>query len=207
MNWATPRAANDGAIMINQALKLVIDVAFGLFTYGLLLRFAMQALRAPFRNPLGQAVMALTDWIVKPLRKVIAGAAGFDWASLVGAWLFQAAWLLALYMLFGSGFAAITLTAAGYIAAAALVELVKSAIWLLIIVVFAQAILSWVAPEGPLNSLLNALTFPFLRPIRRVLPPIGGTLDLSPLVVIVLAQLALLLPVQWLERAVFNLFR
>jgi YggT family protein len=193
--------------MINQALKLVFDVAFGLFTYGLLLRFAMQALRAPFRNPLGQSVIALTDWIVKPLRRVVPGAGGYDWASMIGAWLFQAAWLLALYLLFGSGFAGITFGAAGYIALAALVELLKSAIWLLVIVVFAQAILSWVAPEGPLAGLLNALTFPFLRPIRRWLPPIGGTLDLSPLVVIVLAQLVLILPVQWLEQAVFNLFR
>jgi YggT family protein len=193
--------------MINQALKLVIDVAFGLFTYGLLLRFAMQALRAPFRNPLGQAVIALTDWIVKPLRRVIPGAGGFDWASIVGAWVFQAGWILALYLLFGSGFAGITLGSAGYIATAALVELLKSAIWLVIIVVFAQAILSWVAPEGPLAGLLNALTFPFLRPIRRWLPPIGGTLDLSPLVVIVVAQILLLVPVQWLEQAVFNLFR
>ena len=193
--------------MINQAIKLVIDVAFGLFTYGLLLRFAMQALRAPFRNPLGQSVIALTDWIVKPLRRVIPGAGGYDWASLFAAWLFQAAWLVALYLLFGSGFAGITPAAAGYIALAALVELLKSAIWLLIIVVFAQAILSWVAPEGPLSGLLNALAFPFLRPIRKRLPPIGGTLDLSPLIVIVIAQLILLVPVQWLEQAVFTYFR
>ena len=65
-------------------------------------------------------------------------------------------------------------------------------LWLLIVVVFVQAILSWVAPDGPLSGLLNALTFPFLRPIRKVLPPIGGTLDLSPLVVIVIAQLLLM---------------
>jgi YggT family protein len=193
--------------MIDQALKLVFDVAFGLFTYGLLLRFAMQALRAPFRNPLGQSVIALTDWIVKPLRRIIPGAGGYDWASLVAAWLFQAAWILALYLLFGSGFAGVTLGAAGYIVTAALVELLKSAIWLLIIVVFAQAILSWVAPEGPLAGLLNALTFPFLRPIRKVVPPIGGTLDLSPLIVIVIAQIVLLVPVQWLEKTVFALFR
>ena len=51
----------------------------------------------------------------------------------------------------------------------------------------------------PARRLLNALTFPFLRPIRSVVPPIGGTLDLSPLIVIVLAQLVLMLPVPWLE--------
>ena len=54
--------------MLENAGKFLIDVIFGLFTYALLLRFVMQVLRAPFRNPAGQAVMALTDWIVKPLR-------------------------------------------------------------------------------------------------------------------------------------------
>ncbi len=193
--------------MIDQAIKLVIDVIFSLFTYGLLMRFAMQALRAPFRNPLGQAVIALTDWIVKPLRRIIPGVGGYDWASLLAAWLFRAAWILSLYVLFGSGFAGLTLAAAGYIALAAVIELVKAALWLLIIVVFAQALLSWIAPEGPLAGLLNALTFPFLRPIRKVLPPIGGTLDLSPLVVIVLAQIVLIAAIPWLEQAAFSVLR
>jgi YggT family protein len=53
---------------------------------------------------------------------------------------------------------------------------------------------------------LNALTFRFLAPIRRLIPPIGGTLDLSPLIVIVLAQLALMLPVHWLETLVAGAF-
>ncbi len=56
-------------------------------------------------------------------------------------------------------------------------------------------------------GLLNALTFPFLRPIRRVLPPIGGTLDLSPLIVIVLAQLVLMTLVPWLESGATRLLR
>jgi YggT family protein len=193
--------------MLDQALKLILDVAFGLVVYSLLLRFVMQALRAPFRNPLGQAIIALTDWAVKPLRRLIPGLGGYDWASLVAAWLFQALWIFALFLLFGSGFAGVTLSAALYVLTAALVELLKAALWLLIVVVFAQAILSWVAPDGPLSGLLNALTFPFLRPLRRIIPPLGGTLDLTPLIVIVLAQLALIVPVQWLERAVFALFR
>ena len=193
--------------MLDQGLKLILDVAFGLVVYSLLLRFVMQALRAPFRNPLGQAVIALTDWVVKPLRRVIPGLGGYDWASLVAAWLFQALWIFSLFLVFGSGFAGVTLNASLFVLTAALVELVKAAIWLLIVVVFAQAILSWVAPDGPLSGLLNALSFPFLRPLRKVIPPLGGTLDLTPLIVIVLAQLVLIVPVQWLERAVYNLFR
>jgi len=90
--------------MIASALRFLIDVVFGLFTYALLLRFVMQLLRAPFRNPAGQAVMALTDWIVKPLRKIFPGFKGIDWASLFATYLFQVLWLLAYYLVFGKGF-------------------------------------------------------------------------------------------------------
>ena len=191
--------------MFEPALKFLIDVIFGLFTYALLLRFVMQLLRAPFRNPAGQAVMALTDWIVKPLRKLFPGFKGVDWASLVATYLFQILWLLAYYVVFGQAFALIG-PGAAYVLVAALVALAKAALWLLIVVVFVQAILSWVAPDGPLAGLLNALTFPFLRPVRRLVPPIGGTLDLSPLIVIVLAQLVLMLPVAWIEAALTRVF-
>ena len=191
--------------MLETAGKFLIDVFFGLFTYALLLRFVMQVLRAPFRNPAGQAVMALTDWIVKPLRKVLPGWRGVDWASLVATYLFEVAWLASYYVLFGRGFALLG-PGFGFLLAAALIALIKAALWLLIGVVFVQAILSWVAPDGPLAGLLNALTFPFLRPVRRLVPPLGGTLDLSPLIVIVLAQLVLILPVAWLEGALTGAF-
>jgi YggT family protein len=192
--------------MVDQALKLVIDVAFGLVTYAFLLRFLMQLLRAPFRNPFGHAVMALTDWLVKPLRKVFPGFKGIDWASLVAAFLFQVLWLLALFAVFGRGFA---MTGAGvvYLLGASALELLRAVIWTLIVVVIAQAILSWTAPDGPLAGLLNAMTFPFLRPLRRFIPPIGGTLDLTPLILIVLLQLVLILPVRWLEQGLGMLLR
>ncbi|MEP6943556.1 MAG: YggT family protein, partial [Betaproteobacteria bacterium] len=77
--------------------------------------------------------------------------------------------------------------------------------WIMIGAIFIQAILSWVAPDGPLAGVLNALTFRVLAPIRRVVPPIGGSLDLSPLIAIVLAQLILILPVAWLEGALKQL--
>ena len=68
-------------------------------------------------------------------------------------------------------------------------------------------VLSWTAPDGPFAGVLNALPFRRLAPFRRFIPPLSGTLDLSPLIVIVLAQLALMLPVRWLEGAVVALFR
>ncbi len=189
---------------MEQALRFLIDTVFGLFTYTFLLRFMMQALRAPFRNPLGPAVIALTDWAVKPLRRMVPGVRGLDWSTLLLAWLAQWLWLLALAAASATGIAGPLVP---LFALLALVELLKAALWIVIIAVFAQAILSWVAPDGPLSGLLNALTFRFLAPVRRLIPPLGGTLDLSPLIVIVLAQLALMLPVHWLELAVLQLYR
>ena len=191
--------------MMDQAIKFLLDTVFGIVTYALLLRFAMQWLRAPFRNPVGQAVVALTDWAVKPLRRVVPGVGGVDWSTLLLAWLAQFLWLIAIGLLVSRGAIAAATVAA--FALLAVVELLKAALWILIIAVFAQAILSWTAPGGPAAGMLNALTFRFLAPIRRILPPLGGTLDLSPLVVIVLAQLALMLPIPWLEAAAVGLFR
>ena len=190
--------------MLIDALRFLLNIVFGLLVYAVLLRFLMQVLRAPFRNPLGQAVAALTDWAVKPVRRILPGYRGYDWASLLLAWLFQVLWLAAMIAL-GTGIVSGAIV--GLVAVLAIVELIKAALWIAIVAVFVQAVLSWVAPDGPIAGVLNALTFPLLRPIRRVIPPLGGVLDLSPLIVIVIAQLVLIVPVAWLEQQVAQLFR
>ena len=189
---------------MEQALRFLIDTTFGLFTYSFLARFMMQALRAPFRNPVGPAVMALTDWAVKPTRRIVPGLRGVDWATLLLAFLSQWLWLIVLAVVSARAFNPALIP---MLALFAMVELLKAVIWILIIAVFLQAILSWIAPDGPLSGLLNALTFRFLAPIRRAIPPIGGTLDLSPLIFIVVAQLVLMMPVHWLELLVARLFQ
>src|SRR6266581_1006713 len=69
-NWARNWARNrTGDAMFSQIAHLLIQTAFGLLVYTLLLRFYMQTLRAPFRNPVGQLVTALTNWIVLPARR------------------------------------------------------------------------------------------------------------------------------------------
>ena len=190
--------------MLDQALRFLLDTAFGLITYSFLLRFVMQWLRAPFRSPLGQAVVALTDWAVKPVRRVVPGYKGIDGSTLLLVWVSEFVWLFALELLDGTP---VDGTMLAKVALLACVRLVGALILLLIIVVIAQAILSWVAPDGPFAGVLNAMTFRFLAPIRRRVPPIGGTLDLSPLILIVVLQLVLMLPLRWLEEVVRTLFR
>jgi len=137
---------------------------------------------------------------------VIPGTRGYDWASLVASYLTLVLQVAVILMIF-SGFTAITGDAVLFVLATAGIMLLKAALWILIAVVIVQAILSWVAPDGPLAGMLNAMTFPFLRPLRRLIPPIGGTLDLTPLILIVLIQLVLMLPVRWLEQSVATLLR
>ena len=69
------------------------------------------------------------------------------------------------------------------------------------VAVFAQAILSFVAPRGPATAVLASLTRPFLSLFQRRVPPVGGV-DLSPLFVLVICQIMLIWPLDSLERAV-----
>lgn len=190
--------------MFNQAVQFLLDTVLGLFVLAALVRFWLQWARAPFRNPFSQFVAALTDFAVKPLRRVVPGLFGLDLASLVLAWLTEFVLLLVLFWLSGlfllkSGpgvFIAVALLAA--------VKLFKISIYILLGAVFIQAILSWVNPRTPLAPVLHNLTEPFLRPARRLLPPVANV-DLTPLVIFVVCELLLMLPVAWLEALVMRL--
>jgi YggT family protein len=70
------------------------------------------------------------------------------------------------------------------------IALLETALHLYSVVVFAAVILSWfqLDPSHPVMRVLNALTEPALRPIRKLLPPAAG-LDFSPLILLLLLQL------------------
>ena len=86
----------------------------------------------------------------------------------------------------------------------ALLDLLRFTLYILIFALIVQAVLSWVNPYSPVGPLFDALTQPFLRPIRRFVPPLGNV-DLSPLVLIVLLQV-LLIPLAELRRLASGLF-
>jgi YggT family protein len=186
--------------MIAQTVVFLLETVFGLFALAALTRFYAQALRAPFRNPLTDFVVALTDFLVKPLRKVVPGAFGLDWASLVSAWFAQIL-LLSLTSAVLQPAAMVQPQFWPVVLVLGLVLLLRLSLYLLIGVVLVQVVLSWFAPYHPIAPFFDALSRPFLKPIRRLLPAIGGV-DLSPLVLIVAAQVMLMLPVAWLEAAV-----
>lgn len=192
--------------MLANALIFLVKTVFGLFTIALLLRFYMQWARAAYRNPLAEFLSALTDFIVRPARRVIPGLWGLDLATLAAAWLVQFMELLIVLQISGIPPGATAGGAFAGIALLAVVMLVKLGLYIVIAVVVCQVVVSWVNPYTPIAPLLNNMTRPFLRPFQRLIPPIANV-DLSPLVLIVVCQLLLMLPVAYLELALSQLFR
>jgi len=185
--------------MAGQIGQLLIETVFGLFIYVVLLRFWMQALRAPFRNPVGQFVIALSDWAVLPLRRIVPSFRNYDLASFAVAWLAQIAMMFALYAVVSGG----RVGAPGLaVLGLSFVALVRASLHLLMFVVIVQVIMSWVSQYNPLAPVFDALTRPFYGFFRRFIPPIGPV-DLSPLLVVVLAQV-LLIVIDGMPRALLT---
>jgi len=72
---------------MNQVLIFLLETFLGLFSLALLMRFYLQAVRAPARNPLSQFLTALTDFMVRPTRRVIPSLWGYDLSTLLLAWV------------------------------------------------------------------------------------------------------------------------
>lgn len=190
--------------MLAQIASFLIGAVASFFVFTLLARFLFQWLRVPFRNVLGNFIVAVTNWMVAPARRVIPSFRGFDLASLLLALLLQAASLFALLSIGGLDFSAAPGNAAGVLTGIALADLLQYAIYILIFALLVQAVLSWVNPYSPVAPVFDALTRTFLRPIRRFVPPLGGV-DLSPLVLIVVLQV-LLIPLSHLRGLIAAAF-
>jgi YggT family protein len=190
--------------MLNQMLIFLLDTLLGLFSLALLLRFLMQLLRAPYRNPFSPFLIALTDFLVRPARRVVPGFRGMDLSTLLLAWLTQLLLLAGVQTLQGYHFGSSLGIAAGGLALLALVAIIKMTLYIIMVAVIVQALLSWINPHSPLAPVLDSFTRPFLSGIRKRIPPIANV-DLSPLFVLLIIQL-LLFVVAGMEREVSRLF-
>jgi len=171
--------------MFFQITSFLLDVVGGLLTGACLLRLYMQWQRVPFANPVGGLVFALTDWLVMPLRRVIPPTGRWDVSSLAAAVLLQLAQYILWVLLLGGGAAWAWLP---WMALFGLARVIVSGLMGLLIV---HAVMSWVPARSPLSDVIARLCAPVLRPVRRIIPLMGG-IDLSPLVVLVLLQVAMI---------------
>lgn len=174
-----------------QPILFLLDSVVSFFCALFLLRFLMQAMRISFASQIGDFIVKLTNWAVKPLRRIIPGVGGFDWSSVVAALGLQLALSAVFVGIAGPNLthdaASIALMAVWF----AVRALLRLTVYIFIGALILQAVMSWINPYSPLAVPANQLTRPLLAPIRRLLPPISG-IDLSPLVVILLLQVVLM---------------
>ncbi len=187
--------------MLAEVFSFLLDALVQPFAAVLLFRFHAVWLKAPMRNPIGEFLMALTDFVVLRLRRFIPAVRGLDSATLLLAFAVEFIYLIAF--LWVQGYAFETFPLAGLLAWTA-VKLLKLSIYLLMATLIVEALLSWVNPHTPIAPMLFAVNRPFLQPLRRSIPPVGNV-DLSVLILLLICQLILIVPIGGLEQAVTRL--
>ncbi len=189
-----------GSGYFSNAGVFLIDSLFGLYICAVLLRLLFQVVRADFYNPLCQAIVTVTNPVLRPLRRYIPALASIDTASVLLILSLQLlnTFLVALVVGVSPNLAGMLVVAVA--------EIASKTVWIFMAAVIAQIVLSWVAPGGynPVIGVIQALSEPVLRPARRLLPPLGG-LDFSAMVVVIVLNLLLMLVVAPLRDVGYSL--
>ena len=175
--WPSPR-------MLYTILSFLLEIGVTLVGGACLLQLYMRWRRMSFDNPVGQFVLALSDWLVQPLQRVVPPAGGLDVASLLAAWLLK----LVQYALL---MALLELPRWGLLPVLALLGTARLAVSVSTALVIIAAVLSWTGQRSRAHEVLSRLCAPLLRPLRRILPLMGGV-DLSPLAALLLLQVAMI---------------
>jgi len=173
----------------------IISVLFGAYILLVMLRFIMQWQRTDFYNPLAQAIVKLTNPPLLPLRKIIPGFGGLDFAALLLMLLLQML-EVSLIVFISSGHFANLLG----ILVLSIGKLVTLFLYVYIVGLFVIAILSWIAPHAhsPVLSVIRQIVEPLLYRVRKFIPPVAG-LDLS----VFFAIMVLFLTVMLVEQLTF----
>ncbi len=179
-----------GGGYFSNAGVFLINAVFGLYIFAVLLRFLLQLVRADFYNPLCQAIVTVTNPPLRPMRRYIPALRGLDTSSVILLLVLQMinTWLVAMILGASPSLSGLVVIS--------LAELFNNTVWTFIGAIIIQVILSWVAQGvyNPIIAVIYSLTDPLLRPMRDVIPPLGG-LDFSPMIAIILLYLVLLIGV------------
>ena len=162
-------------------ILLLIQVVFSLYVILLMLRILLQWHRVDFYNPVSQFVIKFTDPVVQPIRRILPRFAKVDSASILILIVVETVKLCLLFFIVEHHLPSIT-----PLLQAIFASLLDQLINLFFYAILIGVILSWVATGGrtAISEILNLITEPLLRSIRRSIPSVAG-FDLSPLVALI----------------------
>lgn len=173
------------------ALATIFNALGGLYLLAILLRVLLQLARADFYNPVCQAVVRVTDPMVRVFRSFIPGFRNVDFAALVLAFFVEGIAIYVLFLLYGA-----TLPGIGFIITWSVLGVVYFIINIYWYAIIASIIMSFVMlfsgnmNPHPLLLLVWQLTEPVMAPFRKIIPSMGG-LDFSPIFVFILIRFIL----------------
>lgn len=173
---------------LQDALLFIVYTIFNAYIIIILFRFMLQLVQADMRNPLAQFIAKVTNPILAPLESTIPSTKNISFAALCLALFVQIVELLIILFINGNAISPRAISIPG-ITIWAVGELCDLFLVFIFFATLIQAILSWVnTGYNPAAMLFARITEPFLRPIRNILPAMGG-LDFSPIVLIFLIYL------------------
>lgn len=187
---------------VGQEIALFLtNTLFSIYISLVMIRFMLALFKADFYNPISQTIVRFTNPPLVFLRRFIPPVGKFDSSAIVLMILLQMAELWLRTFIMGQSVTFLALFLVSFI------ELIKLGIWIFIIALIVQALLSWINPgmhqmQNPMAAILNSLTAPVLRPIRRMLPR-TGMIDFSPMLAIMLLYILLII-VNGLFRALLG---
>ena len=191
--------------MLSTALHFLLNTIFNLLTLLFLLRFFLQLFKSPFNNPLSYMVVSLTDFAVKPTRRIIPSWGRIDLSTLILALLTQFLLQLSLIWLRDIPIGLVGNSIWTSLIGMSFLGVIRTTLDVFFYAILLQVILSWVNPQSPISSVLNNLTKPILAPIQRILPNAGG-MDFSPVVALILIQMINISVVKTLEQQLLSLY-
>ncbi len=169
---------------MRSSLFYLVKALGDLYLLAFLLRFLLQWAKAEFYNPFTQAIVQITNPLVRPARRFIPTSRNADIPALAILVLLEAilTWFL---MAIGN----LSSEPLAPFPALILFRLISLTLWFYSVSIIVYVIMSWIGPsrQHPIAAVLADLNEPLLRPVRRILPSIAG-LDLSPLLVLILLQ-------------------
>jgi YggT family protein len=191
--------------MLSTALNFLLSTVFNLLTLLFLLRFFLQLFKAPFNNPLSYMVVSLTDFAVKPTRRIVPSWGKIDLSTLILALVAQLLLQICLLWLRDLPISLVGNAIWTSLIGMSLLGVFRTVLDVFFYAILLQVILSWVNPHSPISSVLNSLTKPILAPIQRLLPTAGG-MDFSPVVALILIQMLNVSVIRILEQQLLTLY-
>lgn len=179
--------------MNNSILFTLLEHVSNLLVMVFLIRILLQLGQADFHNPISQFLHKFTAPVLNPLRKIIPDMGRFSTSSFIVALAIIAIKFVIITSVYVTAKLPPDLIVVGVLIGwvynilpmvSGLFMIFSNMLLILFLVLMVASFMS-AGRYHPGIAFLYQVTRPILRPIQKIIPPIAGSIDLSPMIVII----------------------